>query len=390
MGSSLSTTHKENQSYVQKDYLSNISQNADQKCFNNRFSTDISSNAQSHSFDIFSNDRETTIHATSTPSSYSSVDNINNFGIGNGSFGIFNRSSDEYTRRPSDNFHQFRKNKLSLEHGISEYTYHNQETNSAKSQNAEKIRSTEQLRFPHARHKSIIDSYPSTYFMPGRLPKQTYTTAEIQYAMHRNTIFNQHSHPNIHRDGVILREISKDPSPHKVYPDGKSSEERLYLRNDKTNGKSLKRINNPDWYNDGDGCKKTKVAKIDEIFDIFVPAMGATSINESFIIKLINLHKNKSNETDEVMMLSPLMRGGPAAGVFVGETTNAYSTLTKEDVLDHFLSLQESFVKFACSNKAFKELCVGDRTELLKSNSILFVMVSTRLSSLMLWPRSSR
>ena len=75
-------------------------------------------------------------------------------------------------------------------------------------------------------------------------------------------------------------------------------------------------------------------------------------------------------------MWLPIMRGGPAATVFVGNTKNAYSTLTKEDVIDHFMSLEESFIKFACSNKTFKELCVGDRTELLKSNSILFVMVS--------------
>ena len=113
--------------------------------------------------------------------------------------------------------------------------------------------------------------------------------------------------------------------------------------------------------------------------------MGATSINESFIIKLINLHRNKSNETEEEKMLSPTMRGGPVSTVLVGNTKNAYSTLTKEDILDHFISLEESFIKFACSNKTFKELCVGDRTELLKSNSILFVMVSTRWGKLMLF-----
>ena len=107
--------------------------------------------------------------------------------------------------------------------------------------------------------------------------------------------------------------------------------------------------------------------------------MGSTPIKESFIIKLITLHRNKSSETEEEKMSRPSMVVATPSKLFPGETKNAYSGLTKDDVLDHFISLKESFTKFASSNKTFKELCVGDRTELLNRNSIRFIMVGKNM-----------
>ena len=384
----LSTTDHGNKTNTQDEYLRIISPNADQKCFNSHFLTDNPITAQSQSFDIFSNDRATPTRGTSTGSNYSPLGNIDMLGIGNGSFGILNRSSSGFAGLSSDNFYKFRKNKNQTHNRSGELKglVSTQEKNSVRSQNAEEIRSSELLGISHPVHESILESYPRTGFVQRPLPKQPHTTEEIIYAMHRNNILNKDSHPNIYRDGVILKAISKDmpylyanngnPTSNELHQEGKSSKDGIYLRTDKPKGKSLKRLNNPDWCNENDIWKNTKVAKIDEIFDIFVPAMGATSINESFIIKLINLHRNKSNETKEVKTLCPTMKGGTASSILAGGTKNAYSTLNKEDVLVHFLSLEESFIKFACSNKTFKELCVGDRTELLKRNSILFVMVS--------------
>ena len=77
-------------------------------------------------------------------------------------------------------------------------------------------------------------------------------------------------------------------------------------------------------------------------------------------------------------MSHPSIRVATTSKIFPGETKNAYSGLTRNDVLDHFISLEESLNKFASSNKTFKELCVGDRIELLKQNSIRFVMVSKK------------
>ena len=170
-----------------------------------------------------------------------------------------------------------------------------------------------------------------------------------------------------------------NPTSREVYQEGRSSEGHRHHRNDEPNFKSLKRISNTDWYYENDVWRRAKVAKIDEIFDIFVPAMGSTSIKESFIIKLINLHRNKSSETEEEKMSRPSMIVATPSKQIPGETKNAYSGLTKDDVLDHFISLKESFTKFASSNKTFKELCLGDRTELLNRNSIRFVMVSKNM-----------
>lgn len=387
-------SHQENNSNAQKDFRHCILQNADhQKRFNNPIPTDIFINARSHSYGIFSNDSKPTMQDTSTASRYPPVSTFDEFGIGNGSFGIFDRSSTGFAGRTSDNFHRARKNNLSLDHEISDHIFQtNSQTRDSKSlvltqtktlaetQNAEKIRRTEKLRFYPSRHESI-----STDFFLRPYPKNAHTAEEIQYAMYHDTVPNPESHPNIPTCGAIFRPISKgmpplytnvgNPTSRQVYQEGKSSEGQRHHRNDK----SVKRISHPDWYNENDVWRKMKVAKIDEIFDIFVPAMGSTSIKESFIIKLINLHRNKSNETEEEKMSRPSIRVATTSKIFPGETKNAYSGLTRNDVLDHFISLEESLNKFASSNKTFKELCVGDRIELLKQNSIRFVMVSKNM-----------
>ena len=389
--------HEKN-SNAQTDYRRRILQNADhQKGFNNPIPTDIFIKARSQSYGILTKDRKPTMQDTSTASPYPPVSSIDKFGIGNGSFSIFGRSSSGFAGRTSENFHRSRKNKLSLDHGRSDHIFQTnsrkedskslaltQTKISAESQNADRIKSTEKLRFYPPRHESI-----STDFFLRSHPKQAQAAEEIQYAMYRDTIPNIESHPNIQTCGAIRRPISKvmpllytnvgNPTSLEVYQEGKSSEGQVHHRNYEPNLKSLKRISNPGWYNENDAWRRTKVAKIDEIFDIFVPAMGSTSIKESFIVKLINLHRNKSNESEEEKMSRPTMIVATPSKLFPGETKNAYSGLTKDDVVDHFISLEESFTKFASRNKTFKELCVGDRTELLKQNSIRFVMVSKNM-----------
>ena len=115
--------------------------------------------------------------------------------------------------------------------------------------------------------------------------------------------------------------------------------------------------------------KKSKVSKIDEIFDIFIPAMRTTIVTPEFITMLINLHKN--NNGDENQEISTAMSANSHTGA-----PRKGQKLKQDDLLAHFNSLDDSFKKFAHANKIFEDLCWMDQEELLNRNSLLFTMVN--------------
>ena len=109
--------------------------------------------------------------------------------------------------------------------------------------------------------------------------------------------------------------------------------------------------------------RRSNLAKIDGIIETFVSAMKETQIRRDFTIKIVNLHKNIStaNITDEKM--------NPDSKCLI-------DTLNMSDLINHFSSMVESFVTFANNYPAFQSLCNEDQSELLKRNSLMFIMVS--------------
>ena len=102
--------------------------------------------------------------------------------------------------------------------------------------------------------------------------------------------------------------------------------------------------------------RKDHMLMIDEIFEIFVPAMRATEISSDFFSKLVDLHK------------------------YNGQST---LTIPKESLINHLNSLQSSYKKFAHSCEMFGNIFQSDQTELLLRNSIIFVMVRKEICILL-------
>ena len=123
--------------------------------------------------------------------------------------------------------------------------------------------------------------------------------------------------------------------------------------------------------------REKKLAKIDQIFEAFVPAMRTTDISEGFVSKLIGLHKRKTEVekySSNCSLKNHLLRS-----TIIEENEDFDGVdirLSIQELLSHFSSLEESFVSFAKANDVFKKLCQKDQTELLTRNSILFVQVS--------------
>ena len=123
--------------------------------------------------------------------------------------------------------------------------------------------------------------------------------------------------------------------------------------------------------------RKMKLTKIDEIFETFVPSMRTTTIPEDFVEKLIELHKRENNFENELSSVvahessinSPMTK---EPGTFRKDT----KVLSIKDLLTHFNSLEEAFVRFGRSNEMFQDLGEEDQIELLNRNSLLFVNVS--------------
>jgi hypothetical protein len=125
--------------------------------------------------------------------------------------------------------------------------------------------------------------------------------------------------------------------------------------------------------------RKKKLAKIDKIFEQFVPAMRTTDIDKHFVNNLIALHKRKTNE--EKYSHDSSRKGYLLRLSMAEENENNLDDAQKlglSEVLSHFGSLEESFIKFARANDVFKTLCEADQIELLSRNSILFVQVGNK------------
>ena len=117
--------------------------------------------------------------------------------------------------------------------------------------------------------------------------------------------------------------------------------------------------------------KRQKLLKIDEIIDIFVPAMKQTQIRRDFAIKIVNLHMKESIKITDLNRVDGTT---PQSNV---------DELCLADLLTQFSSLIQSFVIFANNYPAFQGLYKEDQSELLKRNSFKFVMV--RLTSIWLY-----
>ena len=117
--------------------------------------------------------------------------------------------------------------------------------------------------------------------------------------------------------------------------------------------------------------KNLHLSFISEIFDTFEASMRATPTSSEFVYCLINLHQsNKSGHTNKLDQRSHAScQSGP----------------TIEQLLQHIQTLQNSFMKFAYSCKAFKRLLHTDRKELLRRNGLMFVMVCIESQPCVYW-----
>ena len=121
--------------------------------------------------------------------------------------------------------------------------------------------------------------------------------------------------------------------------------------------------------------RKSKLAEIDKVFEIFIPTMRTTAISPVFQKDLINLHKN--NRLHEIVDAGD-MDDNTIAGNCSTEKQKMPSAkflLHPNALLSHFKSVGEAFRKFAVMDSTFKDLCPGDQKELLDRNSSLFIMV---------------
>ena len=128
--------------------------------------------------------------------------------------------------------------------------------------------------------------------------------------------------------------------------------------------------------------RKKKLEAIDRIFEKFVPAMRTTSISTDFIVNLINIHKRKTDEekySNDTSLKGHLMKLTMAEENDNGK--NDAQMLSIDQLISHFDSIEESFIKFAESNRVFKGLSKFDQKQLLTRNSLLFVQVSLKYES---------
>ena len=123
--------------------------------------------------------------------------------------------------------------------------------------------------------------------------------------------------------------------------------------------------------------KQAKLNQIDNIFDIFVPAMRTTIVSPEFVIKLINVHKNnKRIEDPDFIDSKPYIQYVDTEGLTREYIQQENNTLILDDLMEHFWGLHESFIKFAYCHHRFQSLAQEDQKKLLDRNSLLFIMVS--------------
>ena len=124
--------------------------------------------------------------------------------------------------------------------------------------------------------------------------------------------------------------------------------------------------------------KQTKLTQIDNIFDIFVPAMRTTIVSPEFVVKLINVHKNnKCIEDPGFIDSKPYIQYVDTEGLTREYIQNENNKLILDELMEHFWGLHESFIKFAYCHHRFQSLTQEDQKILLDRNSLLFIMVSS-------------
>ena len=121
--------------------------------------------------------------------------------------------------------------------------------------------------------------------------------------------------------------------------------------------------------------RKSTLAEIDKIFEIFIPTMRTTAISPVFQKDLINLHKNSrlSEIVDPDNIDVPTITGNRSPEKH--KMPSAKFMLQPNALLSHFKAVGEAFRKFALMDSIFKDLCPGDQNELLNRNTSLFIMV---------------
>ena len=121
--------------------------------------------------------------------------------------------------------------------------------------------------------------------------------------------------------------------------------------------------------------RKSKLAEIDKVFEIFIPTMRTTAISPVFQKDLINLHKN--NRLNEIVDAGDIDDPNTTGNCSTKKhkMTSAKFMLQPNALLSHFKAVGEAFRKFAVMDLTFKDLCAGDQKELLDRNSSLFIMV---------------
>ena len=161
-------------------------------------------------------------------------------------------------------------------------------------------------------------------------------------------------------DVLQKRTDSKEISDQKEVPSLKQSTQ-VEGQQIAYNEKEYNRVNLQNLQHSKNENQSTYLSFINEIFDAFEASMRATPTSPEFVYSLINLHQNDMS--------------GHTNRLDLRRDANFQSGPTIEQLLRHIQNVQNSFMKFAYSCKAFRNLLHTDQKELLRKNGLMFVMV---------------
>ena len=259
-------------------------------------------------------------------------------------------------------------------------------------------------------HKSPWYFSPQTDNLINMLPKINHDiTPYSQYhnleqfkdkVLFNKTTVHNHNVVNTQDDEAIHHGVTRFQQPNrhtKHLPEHLYSHENLYLcpqrfrktwnrphnsKTDHTNSvtKTLANINSTKYFSNDpiSSDRQDKLVQIEEIFETYVPAMSSTNISQNFIHKLINLHKNRTNKDKLQQFLISTESSSKHSSIQLNQIGYTPSPVpSKDDIKTYFISIEDSFVKFARSNKLFNTLSKKNQSELLNRNSLLFVKVRT-------------
>ena len=236
------------------------------------------------------------------------------------------------------------------------------------------------LRYPSSRSNST-DNYCSSALNHGLdgFHLQYDDAKQCDYGKLSNLLSGKMAEKNHDSITMSFHETSATPiACNNSFDDSRPSQKAIFSNNNSLYGgkTAIKNECNKIYSSKHSSEKKTMLAEIDKIFEIFIPAMRANVIQPEFVTDLINLHKN--NEIPKIREINSNATSDVIRANWSQNTTIPVLKyrLHPDDLLAHFYNLGQCFKKFAYMDDTFKDLCDRDQKELLNENSSLFIMVT--------------